>query len=109
MEDHLQKLRDEEGIEKDAGEDNEDAWRGWDIESDSSADSSESDGWIDVDDGQDDDINISDDEEEGDASIATSTEVPHSERRVSSLATSKASALFPLYSIPYQVGLSHRF
>ncbi|KAJ7043356.1 SDA1-domain-containing protein [Mycena alexandri] len=59
LEDHLQKLRDEENVVMD--EDDEAAWDGWDVDSDSS--DSESEGWIDVDDGNDD-LHISDSEDE---------------------------------------------
>ncbi|KAJ7093086.1 protein required for actin cytoskeleton organization and cell cycle progression [Mycena epipterygia] len=58
LEDHLQKLRDEENVVM--GEDDEAAWNGWDVDSDSD---SESEGWIDVDD-NDDNLHISDSEDE---------------------------------------------
>lgn len=59
LEDHLQKLRDEENVVME--EDDEAAWNGWDVDSDSS--DSESEGWIDVDD-NDDNLHISDSEDE---------------------------------------------
>ncbi|KAJ7702460.1 protein required for actin cytoskeleton organization and cell cycle progression [Mycena rosella] len=59
LEDHLQKLRDEENVVM--GEDDEAAWEGWDVDSDSD---SESEGWIDVDDKDNDDLHISDSEDE---------------------------------------------
>ncbi|KAJ7490049.1 SDA1-domain-containing protein [Mycena galericulata] len=59
LEDHLQKLRDEENVVLE--DDDEAAWEGWDVDSDSS--DSESEGWIDVDD-DDGDLHISDSEDE---------------------------------------------
>ncbi|KAJ7771870.1 SDA1-domain-containing protein [Mycena metata] len=59
LEDHLQKLRDEENVVMD--EDDEAAWDGWDVDSDSS--DSEPEGWIDVED-DNDDLHISDSEDE---------------------------------------------
>ena len=65
LEDHLKKLREEDGAA--SGDDNEDdeaAWEGWDVETDSSEESS--DGWISVDSDSDSDLEISDSEDEGD-------------------------------------------
>ncbi|GLB35212.1 putative protein required for actin cytoskeleton organization and cell cycle progression [Lyophyllum shimeji] len=82
LEDHLQKLRDEEGVVLADGDDDA-AWEGWDVESDSSDDDSD-EGWHDVsDDGGD--IEISDSEDE--AEKATSQ--PDAPPRVSTLATTK--------------------
>ncbi|KAI0822667.1 SDA1-domain-containing protein [Trametes gibbosa] len=64
LEDHLKKLREEDGVV--SGEEEEDdaaAWEGWDVESDS--DSESSDGWISVDSDSDNDVEISDSEDEG--------------------------------------------
>ena len=56
-------MREEDGAASgDEGEDDEAAWEGWDVESDSSEDSSE--GWIDVDSDSDEDIEVSDSEDE---------------------------------------------
>ncbi|KAH9857763.1 SDA1-domain-containing protein [Lenzites betulinus] len=63
LEDHLKKLREEDGVV--SGEEEEDdaaAWEGWDVESDSDAESS--DGWVSVDSDSDNDVEISDSEDE---------------------------------------------
>lgn len=92
LEDHLQKLRDEDGITMNDDNDDEAAWQGWDVESDSS-DESESEGWIDVEDNNET-LNISDSEDEGDKVKGTqdSGEVPASSSRISTLATTKVSS-----------------
>ncbi|THH31358.1 hypothetical protein EUX98_g2829 [Antrodiella citrinella] len=65
LEDHLQRLRDEEGAEAgDADKDDEAAWENWDVESDSSDESS--DGWQDVPSDGDSDLEVSDSEDEDD-------------------------------------------
>lgn len=73
-------------------EDNENAWEGWELESESSDDSSDSGGWIDVESDGGDHLNISDSEDEGKkshgktaANEALSTEA----NRTSTLATTK--------------------
>ncbi|KAL1947505.1 hypothetical protein VTO73DRAFT_13229 [Trametes versicolor] len=64
LEDHLKKLREEDGIVSgDEDEDETAAWEGWDVESDSDE---SSDGWISVESDGDDDLDISDSEDEGD-------------------------------------------
>lgn len=71
------------------GED-ESAWQGWDVDSDSS-DESESEGWIDVDDNNDA-LNISDSEDEGDklpSAAPKNDEAPTASTRISTLATTK--------------------
>lgn len=92
LEDHLQRLRDEDGIIMNEDDEDEAAWQGWDVESDSS-DGSESEGWIDVED-NDDTLNISDSEDEGDK-LATGAQNadddPTSSTRISTLATTKVS------------------
>lgn len=60
LEDHLQKLR-EEDVSKEQGDD--DTWNDWDVESDVS-DESESEGWMDVDSEGEDNLEISDSEDE---------------------------------------------
>lgn len=96
LEDHLKKLREEDGHE--SGNEEEDdgaAWEGWDLESDSSDESSN--GWIDVesDDGQ---LDISDSEDEKDKPAKDANRSPDAESmdvtestitRISSLATTK--------------------
>ncbi|TBU28964.1 SDA1-domain-containing protein [Dichomitus squalens] len=63
LEDHLKKLREEDGAASgDEDEGDEAAWEGWDVESDSSEESS--DGWLDVDSDSDEDIEVSDSEDE---------------------------------------------
>lgn len=108
MEDHLKQLRAEEGIESgDENEDDEGAWEGWDLESDSSDSSSDSGEWINVSSDGEDHISMSDSEDEDDKKsskgkgmekadgeeevqdTATEPEV----NRISSLATTKACFL----------------
>ncbi|KAI6043102.1 SDA1-domain-containing protein [Pisolithus marmoratus] len=64
LEDHLRKLREEETgkVEEPEAEDDEAAWEGWDVETDSESDS-ESEGWIDVE-SDGDDLEMSDSEDE---------------------------------------------
>ncbi|EIM80619.1 protein required for actin cytoskeleton organization and cell cycle progression [Stereum hirsutum FP-91666 SS1] len=65
LEDHLKQLRAEEGIESgDDEEDDEAAWEGWDVESDSSDSSSESGDWINVPSDGEDHLSLSDSEDE---------------------------------------------
>ncbi|KAI0637296.1 actin cytoskeleton organization and cell cycle progression protein [Trametes polyzona] len=64
LEDHLKKLREEDGAASGAeDEDDEAAWEGWDVESDSDE---SSDGWISVASDSDNDLEISDSEDEDD-------------------------------------------
>ncbi|KAG5735521.1 Protein sda1 [Termitomyces sp. T112] len=83
LEDHLQKLRDEQGVVLGDEEEDEGAWDDWDIESDSS-DSDSDNEWINVSD-DDNHIVISDSEDEAEKAQPKS-EVPP---RVSNLATTK--------------------
>lgn len=115
LEDHLKKLREEEGVESGAeGEGDEAAWEGWDLESDSSEDDSDDDasGWIDVGSDGPDDLEISDSEDEGNkkdkkgeskAKGDEETAVPAADEsvaaRISSLATTKVG------TIPFTRGL----
>ncbi|KAF9050794.1 hypothetical protein BDZ89DRAFT_1126332 [Hymenopellis radicata] len=63
LEDHFQQLRKEDG--EDVDPEAEEDWGNWDVESDDSDSSSESDGWIDVeDDGKDLEVSDSEDEDE---------------------------------------------
>ncbi|KAL1745436.1 SDA1-domain-containing protein [Schizophyllum fasciatum] len=92
LEDHLQKLRDEEN-----GENMEDAdakaWEQWEVASDSDSDSdSDSSGWINVDSDDDEDIVVSDSEDEAEDAAAKSAAVAEAEaaeKRISTLATTK--------------------
>jgi protein SDA1 len=63
LEDHLQKIREEDGAEP-GDEDDEAAWDAWDVESDSSEEDSDSEPWINVDSDSDNDLDISDSEDE---------------------------------------------
>jgi protein SDA1 len=70
-------------------EDESDAWNGWEMEEDSSSDSDESEGWINVsDDEQQLEFSDSDDEKEKETGI----EVPQ-EKKPSVLATTKVLEL----------------
>ncbi|EPQ58529.1 SDA1-domain-containing protein [Gloeophyllum trabeum ATCC 11539] len=102
LEDHLRALRREEGVESgDEGEEvDEDDWKGWDVEEDSSEDSSDGEGWIDVDSDGDENIEVSDSEDEQEKKAAKEDAKPSQgdaptpapeagPSRVSSLATTK--------------------
>ncbi|TCD67655.1 Severe Depolymerization of Actin [Steccherinum ochraceum] len=66
LEDHLKRLREEDGAEEgDMDDDDEAGWENWDVESDSS-DESSSDGWMDVDSDGDDDLEVSDSDDDED-------------------------------------------
>jgi protein SDA1 len=94
LEDHLKKLREEEGSGVGDASDEEAAWEGWELDPDSSDVETEDEGWIDVDsDGGD--LNISS-EDEADAKANGKTgpsplqvESTESVNRVSTLATTK--------------------
>lgn len=102
LEDHLQKLREEEGVLSggDEGEDGDAGWEGWDLESDSSEESSVD--WIDVSSDGEDDLQISDseDEDSNPRRIQADNVEPSANKnpdivdgdpgRISSLATTKA-------------------
>ncbi|KAF8921593.1 SDA1-domain-containing protein [Mucidula mucida] len=84
LEDHFQQLRKEDG--EDVDPEAEEDWGNWDVESDDSDSSSESDGWIDVeDDGKDLEVSDSEDEDDADKKDAPEEEAP----RISTLATTK--------------------
>lgn len=91
LEDHLKKLREEEAGEVD-GADDEAAWDGWDIETDSESDS-QSEGWMDVD-SDDGDLQLSDSEDEEAVKNESSAEQQGREdtERTSTLATTKVCA-----------------
>jgi len=95
LEDHLRNLREEDNFYGAENDDNEEyAWKDWDIESDSSEESgSGSDGWIDVDSGNDN-LEITDSEDEqGEVSKSgrKTTKDGEGPGRVSTLATSKVA------------------
>lgn len=84
LEDHLEKLKDAnaEGV----AEDDEAAWEGWDVDSDSSSDD-ESEGWLDVPD-DDDDLMISDSDDEAEKAPKPPNATETTDR-ISTLATTK--------------------
>ncbi|KAK7023814.1 protein SDA1 [Favolaschia claudopus] len=88
LEDHLQKLRDEENVVLE--EDDEAAWEGWDVDSDSS--DSESEGWINVSDDEQE-LHISDSEDEDKPKeklpAPDAESAPDPSTRISTLATTK--------------------
>ncbi|KAK0228256.1 SDA1-domain-containing protein [Armillaria fumosa] len=91
LEDHFNKLREEEDVDMD--ETGDAGWENWDVESDSSDSDSESEGWIDVDDA-DDQLVISDSEDEGEKKDGENAKVDEKNSedvatRVSTLATTK--------------------
>jgi len=94
LEDHLQKLREEDmGDADNDGEDDEAAaWEGWDVETDSDSES-ESEGWIDVDSEGDDNVEVSDSEDERESAPKppgeTEPEIDTNPNRISTLATTK--------------------
>jgi protein SDA1 len=70
LEDHLRTTRGDDGASSDGEEDDEEAWEGWEIESKSSDDSSDSRGWIDVKSGGEDHLSVSDSDSEHEKSRA---------------------------------------
>ncbi|KAF9532363.1 protein required for actin cytoskeleton organization and cell cycle progression [Crepidotus variabilis] len=87
LEDHMKKLREEDGIETD-DEDDESKWEGWNAETDSS-ESSDDEPWINVDSDDDRDIEVSDSENDTEKKMVEDAPAePHSQR-VSTLATTK--------------------
>ncbi|ESK96514.1 sda1 family protein [Moniliophthora roreri MCA 2997] len=86
LEDHLQKLREEDGEMNE--EDDEAAWNGWDVESDSSEDSDESEGWINVESSDEEFFDVSDSEDEAEKG-KEQPEESAKEAAVSALATTK--------------------
>ncbi|KAI4293939.1 SDA1-domain-containing protein [Schizophyllum commune Loenen D] len=93
LEDHLQKLRDEENGDVNTEDADAKAWEQWEVASDSDSDSdSDSSGWINVDSDDDDDIVVSDSEDEAEeaaAKTAAAAELEAAENRISTLATTK--------------------
>ena len=68
MEDHIRKLKEdrEQNSDEESEGDNEDDWAGWEVASDSSDSSSESEGWIDVSSDSENELELSDSEDEKD-------------------------------------------
>jgi protein SDA1 len=105
LEDHFQKLREDHTGE----EGDEDAWEGWDVESDSSSESG-SEGWMDVDSDGEDNLEISDSEDEDRNTSKRRRENPDEhqhkvqeasdENRVSVLATTKVGVPGADFSLP---------
>jgi len=87
LEDHFQKLREEDDVEMN-DEDEAAAWEGWDVETDSSGDESESEDWIEVSDDENDLVVSDSDDDEPKPAKAESAE-PDAPKRISTLATTK--------------------
>ncbi|TRM59483.1 SDA1-domain-containing protein [Schizophyllum amplum] len=88
LEDHLEKLREEEGGDEDMEAADAKAWENWEADSDTSDSDSDSSDWIKVDSDDDNDIVVSDSEdEEADGKSVTVSESV--ETRMSTLATTK--------------------
>ena len=86
LEDRLEKLRGEGNEEE---RDNEAAWQGWELESDSSEDS-DSEGWMNVDSDSEGNLEISDSEDEKEMFMKDGEQEPdHTSDRISTLATTK--------------------
>ncbi|KAJ3565096.1 hypothetical protein NP233_g7864 [Leucocoprinus birnbaumii] len=86
LEDHLSKLREEDGVDLGDEDDDDAAWEGWD--EDSSDSSSESEGWVDVDD-DNDDLVISDSEDEDEKEKKQDEDAAMESTKISQLATTK--------------------
>jgi len=84
LEGHLKKLREEQNRND---EDDESAWQGWDVQSNSD-ESFGTDRWIDVDSENDDHLSISDSDNEQDKTDRGETELDDA-NRISTLATTK--------------------
>jgi|SRR5882762_9446337 protein SDA1 len=98
LEDHINKLRKDNNAGEGYDDDDEIAWKGWDVESDASEDS-KSEGWMDVDSGNEDlEISDSDDEQavvtmaQGKSTGDGDERSPNPDR-VSTLATTKVGFL----------------
>ncbi|KAF8273098.1 protein required for actin cytoskeleton organization and cell cycle progression [Lactarius quietus] len=92
LEDHLKTMRGEDESPSDGEEDDENAWEGWELESESSDDSSGSGRWIDVESDGGDRLDISDSEDEDKRSNEkpSANEAPSTDaNRTSTLATTK--------------------
>ena len=88
----------EDSSPSDGEVDDENAWEGWELESESSDDSSDAGGWIDVESDGGDHLSISDseDEDKKDNSKPTENEASSTEaNRTSTLATTKVCPILP--------------
>ncbi|EIW85329.1 protein required for actin cytoskeleton organization and cell cycle progression [Coniophora puteana RWD-64-598 SS2] len=85
LEDHFQQLREEDVGDGQEDEDDDKGWEGWELESDSS--SSDSEDWHNVSSDGDDDLVLSDSEDEKEKPPASAE--PSVESRISTLATTK--------------------
>jgi protein SDA1 len=87
----MRQLREEDGVESE--DDDESKWEGWDVETDSS-ESSDDEGWMEVDSDSDKDIVVSDSDDEGDKKekAPPSEAEPSEPPRLSTLATTKVKA-----------------
>ncbi|KAH9951429.1 SDA1-domain-containing protein [Amylocystis lapponica] len=93
LEDHLNKLRAEEGLGSGAeDEDGEAGWEGWDLESDSE-NSSESGDWVDVESDGDKDLDISDSDDEAEKSSAKAKANSEGAGQADEIAASRISSL----------------
>ncbi|EIN07629.1 protein required for actin cytoskeleton organization and cell cycle progression [Punctularia strigosozonata HHB-11173 SS5] len=97
LEDHLQKLREENGDEMDVDVDDSAAWEGWDVETDSSEESSDEEGWLNVESDEEPlEVSDSEDEDMEKAKTVSSADAKQDDKlvedatlRVSTLATTK--------------------
>lgn len=94
LEDHLQQLREEEGVDL-GDDDDESMWQGWDVESDDSDSDSEDEEWINVDDSDNNDLIISDSEDEAEKAKAPQEDATSNPSRISTLATTKVRIICP--------------
>jgi hypothetical protein len=89
----MRQLREEDGVESD--HDDESKWEGWDVETDSS-ETSDDEGWMDVDPDSDKDIVVSDSDDEGDKDKGPALEVQTSQApQPSTLGTTKVKISSP--------------
>jgi hypothetical protein len=93
----LQQLREEEGVDL-GDDDDESMWQGWDVESDNSDSDSEDEEWINVDDSDNNDLIISDSEDEAEKAKAPQGDATSIPSRISTLATTKVRIIcFPCF------------
>jgi protein SDA1 len=92
LEDHLRTMHGEDMAPSDGEEDDEKAWEGWELESESSDDLSDAGSWIDVESDGGDHLNISDSEDESkkrNGELPVNEGPSTEENRTSTLATTK--------------------
>ncbi|KAH9978314.1 SDA1-domain-containing protein [Russula compacta] len=107
LEDHLRTTRGDDGASSDGEEDDEEAWEGWEIESESFDDPSDSRGWIDVESGGEDHLGISDSDNEYGKSRAQPPENDWpvgDANRTSTLATTKVCLKAYIFDILANTG-----